>query len=261
MNTGEPTVSAWDARAGSRLRCLVVFLPCAAFAFGYTILLLLYAFLAPASCARHRARIIHPWGRTALWMLGIRLEVHGREHLAWPGALIVMFNHQSLLDLFVLSALWPPQATVVYKKEFERVPLIGRTMKALGMISIDRSRGTASFRSLAEVSQRIRTEGLLLFIAPEGTRSRSGGLQAFKMGPFHLAALSKAPVIPMILRGIPELLPMGSRLARTGRIRVDFLPPIDTRDWEPSRVRQHAVNVRQIFLRHLPPARSKEERE
>ncbi|MFT5150258.1 MAG: putative phosphoserine phosphatase/1-acylglycerol-3-phosphate O-acyltransferase, partial [Planctomycetota bacterium] len=90
--------------------------------------------------------------------------------------------------------------------------------------------------------------------APEGTRSRRGGLQRFKLGAFHLATTTGVPIVPMIMRGVDRVLPMGSFIVRSGRIRVDYLPPIDPTGWELEEVREHADEIREQFLQYLPPA-------
>ena len=90
-------------------------------------------------------------------------------------------------------------------------------------------------------------------MAPEGTRSRRGGLQPFKKGPFHVAIATRAPVYPTIWRGIEALNPMGSWLIRSGEIRADCLAPIDTSTWTAETIEDHISETRDVFLRYLPP--------
>ncbi len=49
---------------------------------------------------------------------------------------------------------------------------------------------------------------------------------------------------------------MGSFLLRSGHVRVDYHPPIDTSAWSSESVREHAEQVREFFLEYLPPAPS-----
>jgi 1-acyl-sn-glycerol-3-phosphate acyltransferase len=188
------------------------------------------------------------WGHVPLWALGVRLDVRGLERRDAPGAKIVVFNHASLLDLFVLAALCPPRPIVLYKKELGRIPGLGWALSSLGMVSLDRSNHVAAIQSVAAAGERMRAEGASLIMAPEGTRSRRGGLQAFKLGAFHLATSTGVPLTPMILRGTASVLPMGSILARSGVVRVDFLASIESDDWRVEDVRAHAAEVREVFL-------------
>ena len=93
-------------------------------------------------------------------------------------------------------------------------------------------------------------------MAPEGTRSHGGGLQEFKLGPFHLAADTGAPLVPCVMRGIELLNAPRSWLIRGGAVRVDLLPPVPTAGWTEHELHARAQEMRAIFLRYLPAARS-----
>ena len=54
------------------------------------------------------------WGRVLLALFGIRVEQHGRELLERTQPAIILFNHQSVLDLCILAVVWPDRAAVLY---------------------------------------------------------------------------------------------------------------------------------------------------
>ncbi|MHC4824879.1 MAG: lysophospholipid acyltransferase family protein [Planctomycetota bacterium] len=245
----------WEAPArGRALRGILMIVPAFLWAFGYIVFLILALLLLPGWTSRHRLGLLRNWGKGLLWMFGIRLDLHGLENRDFQGAKIMAVNHVSLVDLFVYSAAWAHPGTVLYKKEFGRIPLMGRVMRMLGFIQVDRGNSEAARSSVAQAAQRIRDEGLAMWIAPEGTRSRLGGLQKFKMGAFHLALQTGAPLVPAIMRGADLVNPMGSWIVRSGTIRVDFLPPIDTAGWNRRELRKKSEEVRELFLRFLPEA-------
>lgn len=250
---GEHREGAFGA-TGGRWRAVLLLLPLAVFVIGLAGLIGLLGALSASFRERGFLPVVRAWGRVPLWALGIKLDVHGLEHRDSPGAKIVLFNHVSVLDLFVLSALSPKRPLVLYKKEFERVPGLGRALSGLGMIPVDRSNHEAALASVEAARTQLAAEtDAAVMIAPEGTRSRLGGLQEFKLGAFHLAASTGVPIVPLIMRGIDSVLPMGSLLARSGVVRVDFLPPIPTKDWSSEEVREHAREVREVFLEYLEP--------
>lgn len=241
---------------GSLVRALIAFPLAFLAAFLLAGALLIYFLLLPGRARRCNAAWVRAWGRVILAIFGVRLEVGGREHRFAPGAAIILFNHVSLLDLMVLATLWDEGCTVIYKREFHRIPVIGSVMKRLRMIPIDRSDRERAVASLHAAAEEVRARGVKVFMAPEGTRSRAGGLQEFKLGPFHLAADTGAPVVPCVMRGIERLNPVGSWLIRSGGVRVDFLPPIPTSGWSEDQVHARAQEVRALFLRYLPAARA-----
>jgi len=202
---------------------------------------------------RNLQPLIRLWGRVPLILAGVRVDLHGREHLEAPGPRLFLFNHVSTLDLFLLAAYAPPSPCVAYKREFRRIPGLGWALIALGMIEVDRSDAERAIASLSRAGDRLRAERLTLMMAPEGTRSRHGGLQKFKKGPFHVAIATQAPIYPIILRGIEVLNPMGSWVIRRGEVRADCLVPIDTSGWQTETINDHIEDTRAVFLRYLPP--------
>ena len=232
-----------DAQARGRLRGFLVLPFVAVFGFLYPLFLIPPAILTPKWFRPRRATAVRNWGRVLLWMWGIRLEVHGREHHAGEGARILLFNHVSLIDLMVLSAAWGEHDTVVYKKEFGKVPIIGRCMRALEFVPVDRGDRARAKDSIATAAAFIRERGMAVWIAPEG-----------KLGPFHMALATGAPLVPTISRGIEQVAPMGSLIVRPGIVRVDYLEPIPSSGWKRAELRERAREVRQVFLRYLEPA-------
>ena len=253
MSEGGDSETGFGA-TGGRWRGVLFLLPLAVFALGLAGLVGLLAAVSRRFRERGFRPVVQLWGRVPLALLGIRLDVNGLEHRDAAGPKILLFNHVSVLDLFVLSALCPERPLVLYKKEFERIPGLGRAFTGLGMIPVDRSDHESALRSVESARERLRLEGASVMIAPEGTRSRQGGLQEFKLGAFHLAAGSGVPVVPLVMRGIESVLPMGSFLARSGVVRVDFLEPIPTGHWKAAEVRDHAREVREVFLELLEAA-------
>ena len=254
----DPTGGAplqWEPpKPGGALRAVLMILPAVLWAFGYIIWLIGVLLLMPSWSRRNRLKLLRGWGKGLCWLFGIKLDLHGLENRDADGPRILAVNHVSLVDLFVWSAAWAHPGTVIYKKEFGRIPLMGRVMRMLGFIEVDRGNSEAARDTMALAARRIRDEGLGLWIAPEGTRSRQGGLQDFKMGAFHLALQTKAPIVPCIMRGADTVNPMGSFIVRSGTIRIDFLPPVDTADWSRRELREKSRELRELFLRFLPPA-------
>lgn len=243
-------------RPGGLLRAALTFLPILVWVTVGATLIAVSALAFRGWTRRNIQTLIRIWGRIPLCLAGVRVDLHGREHLEAPGPKLFLFNHVSTLDLFLLAAYAPPLPCVAYKKEFRRIPGIGWALIALGMIEIDRSDAERAIESLSRAGDRLQAEKLTLMMAPEGTRSRRGGLQQFKKGPFHVAIATQAPIYPIIWRGIEELNPLGSWLIRSGEIRADCLAPMDTSGWETETIAEHIRDTREVFLRYLPPERA-----
>jgi 1-acyl-sn-glycerol-3-phosphate acyltransferase len=174
------------------------------------------------------------WSRALLDDVGIRITVRGAEHLAPRAPMIVMSNHQSLYDIPVIFQVIEQRLRMVSKIELASVPVWGAAMRASGFIFVDRRNREAAIRSLSEARSML-DEGVLVWIAPEGTRSRDGTLLPFKKGGFVLAEEMNVPVLPISIHGTSTILPARTwDLRRDQGVRVTVHPRI-TRESFPTR--------------------------
>jgi len=178
---------------------------------GWTcILLVMHASLA--STPRHKMdREIRRWARRLLSLLHLNVTVSGD----YPAQLnagrptIIMCNHSSLYDIPLMFLAFPGSIRMLAKKELFRVPLLGAGMKASEMISIDRHDRQQALDDLRHAREKMQ-DGIVLWIAPEGTRSRDGKLLPFKKGGFHLAIETGATIVPVVVNGIHRVMPAKS---------------------------------------------------
>ncbi len=167
------------------------------------------------------------WGRSALLLAGIRLQVRGSEHLPQGQPAIYIANHQSNFDIPLLYAGLPLQFRWMAKKELFDIPLFGLAMARCGYIPIDRSDRRKTMQSMTEAAKQIRN-GASVIIFPEGTRSEDGRLQEFKKGGFVIAIKAQVPVVPVAIKGSYQVMPKGQRLIRSGPVELEIFPAITT---------------------------------
>ncbi len=196
--------------------------------------------------------LMRTWGQSMLWIAGVRLELDGGSVLSASGGKVVVFNHASMLDAFVIAAICPPGSVAAVKREALFYPGLGLAIGCLRFLIIDRANCGRAIAALDREARRIGSERLTVLIAPEGTRSRDGALLPFKRGAFHLAVRAGAPIVPVILRGAFELHPYGRWWSTPGVVRVDVLPAISTCGLAVSDVPALAAQVRARMQRALP---------
>ncbi len=155
-----------------------------------------------------------------------RVRLLGRSKLPWRGPAVIVSNHLSLVDILVLYGLYRPFKWVSKDENF-KVPFVGWNMSLNGYVRLARGE-RASIRNMMERSLALLRQGSPLLIFPEGTRSASGELQAFKMGAFTLAREAGCPVIPVALSGTADSLPKRGLVLRSSmKAVVEVLDPID----------------------------------
>jgi 1-acyl-sn-glycerol-3-phosphate acyltransferase len=167
------------------------------------------------------------WGSEVARHADIRLTVEGKERLASREPFIVMSNHQSHFDIPVLFHAVSPSIRMVTKTELFRIPVWGGAMRKSGFIEIDRKNRESAIRSLEVAKERL-ADGVNVWIAPEGTRSRNGTMLPFKKGGFVLALDTATRILPIGIAGTRDILPADHLASRSGqRVAVIVGEPID----------------------------------
>jgi putative phosphoserine phosphatase/1-acylglycerol-3-phosphate O-acyltransferase len=185
-----------------------------------------------------------------LAIAGIRVEVHGEQHLRALRPSVFLFNHQSMVDGYVMLTLLRGGFTGVAKQEVAGMPLLGQILRGLDFAFIDRADARGAKEAMKPAVERLRL-GMSVVIAPEGTRSLTPRLGRFKKGAFHIATQAGAPVVPVVIRNSYEAMTRGSLLFRPARVQVRVLPPIDVTTWKIDDIDRHVANVRELFQHTL----------
>ncbi len=229
----------------SRLRSYCIFVP---LIYLYTGVMGTFSLLS--SFFDHDGRIQHwfarTWARMILKTAGIRIHAEGLGHIDPAQPAVYAANHLSALDIPVLYASLPAQFRILAKRELFRYPFLGWHLTRSGQIPIDHGDARASLRGLNRASHSLRN-GMPLVIFPEGGRSPDGRLRDFMGGAFYMAIKAQAPVVPVILVGTYELLPMNSFHLRPGRIVMIIGEPIPTKGMVPRQMDELSARVRKVM--------------
>ncbi len=151
------------------------------------------------------------WGPGLLWMAGAKLRVEGLENLEGNTPCVFYSNHASHFDIPAICSAVPIPLYFIAKRELLKIPFFGWGMYAIGMVFVDRSNPEKARLSMQQAARSIK-KGKSLITFPEGTRSKSGALQGFKKGTFHLAKSGPIILIPIAVTGTHDILPPGGKL-------------------------------------------------
>lgn len=129
------------------------------------------------------------------------------------GPVILATNHINAIEIpAMLSHLYPRQATGLAKVESWKNPLFKLLYTIYRAVPV--RRGALDMNAIRQCLERL-TEGYILAVAPEGTRSFDGQLQQGHSGVALLAVRSGAPVQPVVYFGHEVLWKNLRRLKRT----------------------------------------------
>jgi 1-acyl-sn-glycerol-3-phosphate acyltransferase len=134
---------------------------------------------------------------------GWRVKVIGREKIP-KGRVVFVANHQSMADVISVLGLYAPYK-FVSKAELFRVPVLGWLMSMARYVPVERGKPHSMARMIEECRGWLRS-GVSVLIFPEGTYSGGKRMLPFKRGAFTLACEEQVPVVPVVLKGTPELI-------------------------------------------------------
>jgi 1-acyl-sn-glycerol-3-phosphate acyltransferase len=166
------------------------------------------------------------FGFGVLTLSGIRVKVTGRENLNRNTAYVFASNHLSLFDIPVLQYWVPNNFGFIFKKELAKIPVFGWQLYLGPHIIIDRRNPEKAMKSIQEAKKRLTQKGISILLFPEGTRSKTGEIQSFKRGAFHLAAKVGFAVVPVTIEGTRPLMSKNPFRINPGTVTLHFDKPI-----------------------------------
>lgn len=184
-----------------------------------------------------------------------KVELYGMEKIPADNKYVVAFNHVSMVEVPFIGAFWPTfleiiGATVVWER-----PLHAMVAKGWGGIQVYRE---GFDREVFQKVLQSFESGRPLMISPEGTRSRTPGLQRGKSGIAYIVDKANVPVIPVAVVGNTyDFLKEGIRRKRPviQMIVGDLidLPPLTGRGEEKRKMRQHNTDIVMARIAELLP--------
>jgi 1-acyl-sn-glycerol-3-phosphate acyltransferase len=167
------------------------------------------------------------WARLNSYLTPMMVAVYGRDNIVKTQSYVVVSNHQSQYDIFVLYGWLGVDFKWVMKQELRKIPGIGIGCEKVGHIFIDRSNHERALASLHAAKEKI-VNGTSVIFFPEGTRSKDGSLGSFKKGAFKMAIDLGLPVLPITIIGTNNILPSSTFDLFPGKARMVIHKPIDT---------------------------------
>ena len=165
------------------------------------------------------------WARINSFITPMRVMVSGREHVNEKQSYVIVSNHLSHYDIFVLYGWIGIDFKWVMKASLIKIPFLGPACDKLEHIFIDRSNTQAALKSINEAKKRIVNGTSVLFF-PEGTRNSSGKMLPFKKGAFKMAMDLNLPILPVTIVGTEKILPKGTINLLPGEVEMKIHQPI-----------------------------------
>lgn len=152
-----------------------------------------------------------------------RMDVNGQDRLPAAGAYIVAPVHRSNVDFFVVGGALRPRLRFVAKDSIWKVSWLGRFLEHMGAFPVSREKADRS--TLRAVEQAI-AQGSAVVMFPEGRRKSGPVVQDILEGPAWVATRNRIPVVPVGLGNTAAAMPIGAKMFRPVKVRVEIGEPI-----------------------------------
>ena len=201
--------------------------------------------------------IFHTWMVVFFFFTGLRLRVRGKENFSRSPAdkrgenYIVVFNHNSLMDVPVSVPFMPGANKTIAKIEMAKIPLFGMFYKR-GSVLVNRKNEESRKLSYVKMKEVLEM-GLHMCIYPEGTRNKTDQpLQRFHDGAFRLSMDTGKAILPALIFNSSKVLPRKSFFFWPAKIELHYLPPVIPNNFPTvEKLKEHVFNLmKEYYLKN-----------
>jgi len=203
----------------------------------------IYLFAALFISPKKLYRLARFLSRLILLSAGQIIILEGEMPDPIDGPYLYLFNHQSLIDQFLVAGTVKEYISAVGADYQFSWPIWGRVIKRLGAIPIIRTELTKAIHSLSLAEDEIR-KGTSFLMSPEGTRTRTGKMGEFKKGPFHLSLNTGVTIIPIGLMGAFKAKNLSDWRIFPGKIKVMIGDPVKSEYYRKMSVEELRDDIR-----------------
>jgi 1-acyl-sn-glycerol-3-phosphate acyltransferase len=162
----------------------------------------------------------------AMWILRLRLKAEMGAQFDSTRPCVIIANHQSNYDLFILGNIVPPRTVCIGKKSLKWVPFFGQLFWLAGNVLIDRGNPLRARLSIRKTTETLQRKDTSIWVFPEGTRNAGKGLLPFKRGAFQMAVDAGVPIVPVCVSTYVRDMRLG--VWDSGQVMIRALPAIPT---------------------------------
>ncbi|MDE2594460.1 MAG: 1-acylglycerol-3-phosphate O-acyltransferase [Burkholderiales bacterium] len=166
------------------------------------------------------------YGLPATRIMGLRVRRDADELLQHPRSYVVVANHQSNYDLFVLGCAVPARCVSIGKKSLKWIPLFGQIYWLSGNVLIDRGNAFKAKQAMLTTTDTLQHKDTSIWVFAEGTRNLGRGLKPFKKGAFQMAINAGVPIIPLCTSTYKKHMKLNRW--HSGDVLIKSLPAIPT---------------------------------
>ena len=171
-------------------------------------------------------RIVQGAFKGILFLAGVKTTVIGAENIPTDEPVLFIGNHRGFFDIVISYTYMKNPTGFVAKKEMWKALFIRRWMLNLYCLFLDRENMKEGLKTILQGIDYIK-DGISIFIFPEGTRNKGGGVQEFHGGSFKFAEKTGCKIIPVIQNNTDAIFEKQFPFIKSAHTVIEFGKPID----------------------------------
>ncbi|KAI1714862.1 acyltransferase domain-containing protein [Ditylenchus destructor] len=189
----------------------------------------------------------------SLW-LDVDVEVRGDEKISAASGpeqtpLLLISNHQSSLDLYMISHFWPAKCAAMMKSSLKYVPFFNLSAFLCNSIFVNRYNKENARKAVIESVNILQKRKLKIYLFPEGTRHHDHGMLPFKKGAFNIAIQAQIDIVPIVISGYKHFYSKNDKYFHSnGKVIVQVMDPVSTKGLTTDDVTDLCERVRNQML-------------
>ncbi len=197
-------------------------------------------------------RYVSFYGRGMLFLLRpwMPVRIVNATAALRQGPCVLVANHQSFLDLYLLGSQAQSNLCLVSKSwPYKLLFFFAPVMHLAGYVDAQ----ALPAEEVARVCKARLEQGATVVFFPEGTRTLDGSLCKFHTGAFMLAQQAQVPVVPMLIKNSWHVFPKGAKLFAPQPVHLELLEPVSPHDFQKEDLPHRAMmrHVRKLFVAHM----------
>jgi 1-acyl-sn-glycerol-3-phosphate acyltransferase len=167
------------------------------------------------------------WARAIMAVIGIRLRTEVRSAVPQDQPVVLVANHQNMLDILTCAVGVPRAHGFAAKADLKSMPFIGAVLRSSPSVFVNRSSPRRAVESVREAAEVIRS-GNSVLVYPEGSRSFGPEMGSFRRGAFLLAVEAGVPIVPVINLDNFQVMDEKRRASRSGTVHLVVAEAVPT---------------------------------
>lgn len=188
--------------------------------------------------------------KIVLWLAGTKVTAKGIENIPRDTPVLFVSNHRSLSDIPVAYTTLPVNTGFIAKKEMEKVPGLSWWMRLLNCQFINRQDIKEGLKTILKGIELIK-DGYSIFIAPEGTRSKTEDMLPFKEGSLKMAEKTGCPIVPVAFSNTDAVFEKQFPKVKRAHVIIEYCEPIDLNKLDKEQRRHLGAYVQEIIRKKL----------